>query len=80
MCGPGNNIVDKPLVMNIYSHTCPDLTLIDLPGITKVAIDGQVDNIEEVTKELSRKYCMDPMMIILCVLPANADLTTSDGL
>ena len=44
----GNNkgIVDQPIVLNIYSHTCPDLTLIDLPGITRIPIAGQAKNIE----------------------------------
>jgi dynamin 1-like protein len=41
VCGKSKGIVDKPIVLNIYSHTCPDLTLIDLPGITRIAIDGQ---------------------------------------
>ena len=80
VCGSNKNIVDKPIVLNIYSHTCPDLTLVDLPGITRIPIAGQVQNIEEVTKGMCRKYCGDPMTIILCVLPANADLSTSDGL
>ena len=35
------NIVDLPIVLNVYSHTCPDLTLIDLPGITLIPIAGQ---------------------------------------
>lgn len=26
------------------------------------------------------RYCKDPKTIILCVVPANADITTSDGL
>ena len=80
VCGSNKNIVDKPIVLNIYSHTCPDLTLVDLPGITRIPIAGQVANIEEVTKNMCRKYCGDPMTIILCVLPANADMTISDGL
>lgn len=80
ICGKDKNIVDKPIILNIYSHTCPDLTLVDLPGITRIPIAGQVSNIEEVTKGMCSKYCGDPMTIILCVLPANADMTTSDGL
>ena len=40
------NIVDKPIVLTVYSHTCPDLTMIDLPGITRIPIDGQDANIE----------------------------------
>ena len=80
VCGQDKNIVDQPIILHIYSHTCPDLTLVDLPGITRIPIAGQVKNIEEVTKGMCRKYCGDPMSIILCVLPANADMTTSDGL
>jgi hypothetical protein len=40
VCGP-SNIVDNPIVLNVYSHTCPDLTLVDLPGITLIPIPGQ---------------------------------------
>jgi hypothetical protein len=40
VCGKDKDIVDKPIVLNVYSPTCPDLTLIDLPGITKIAIAG----------------------------------------
>ena len=42
----GVNIVDDPIVLNVYSHTCPDLTLVDLPGITLMPIPGQPENIE----------------------------------
>ena len=40
VAGQKKDIVDKPIVLNIYSHTCPDLTLIDLPGITRIPIAG----------------------------------------
>ena len=46
VCGSSTNIVDNPIVLNVYSHTCPDLTLIDLPGITLIPIEGQPANIE----------------------------------
>lgn len=36
--GANKNIVDKPIVLQIYSPTCPDLSLIDLPGITRIAL------------------------------------------
>lgn len=29
---------------------------------------------------MAARYCKDPKTIILCVIPANADITTSDGL
>ena len=40
VCGAKKGIVDKPIVLNIFSHTCPDLTLIDLPGITRIPMAG----------------------------------------
>jgi dynamin 1-like protein len=46
LCGAKKNIIDKPIVLNIYSHTCPDLTLIDLPGVTRIPIGDQPQNIE----------------------------------
>ena len=80
LCGSDKNIVDKPIILNIYSHTCPDLTLIDLPGVTRIPIGNQPENIEQITKEMATRYCKDPLTIILCVVAANADITTSDGL
>lgn len=80
ICGKRKDIVDKPIVLNVFSPTCPDLTLIDLPGITKIAIDGQAQNIEQITRAMAHRYVSDSRTIILCVVPANADMTTSDGL
>lgn len=80
VAGKTKNIVDKPITLTVYSHTCPDLTMIDLPGITRIPIDGQDANIEQITRGMAHRYVNDPRTIILCVLPANADMTTSDGL
>lgn len=80
VCKGEKNIVDKPIILNVYSPTCPDLTLIDLPGITRVPVGKQPANIEEITKTMATKYCKDPMTIILCVIQANSDIAVSDGL
>ena len=79
-CAGEKNIVDDPIVLNVYSPTCPDLTLIDLPGITRVPVGKQPKNIEEITKNMAKRYCEDPTTIILCVIAANTDIATSDGL
>lgn len=50
-----------------------------MPGITRIDIKGQKD-VEKVTTEMAGHYCKDPKTIILCVIPANQDLSTSDGL
>ncbi len=58
----------------------PDLTLVDLPGITRIPVGNQPKNIEEITKNLIIKYCGEENTLILCVIPANTDLSTSEGL
>ena len=82
IAGKKKGIVDKPIVISIHSHTCPDLTLIDLPGITRIPLQGsdQGVDIEKVTKKMALRYVKDPRTIILAVIPANADMTTSDAL
>ena len=80
VCKTNKNIVDKPIVLNVYSKTCPDLTLVDLPGVTRVPIGDQPQNIEQITKDMCRRYAEDPLTIILCVIAANSDIATSDGL
>lgn len=79
-CGKGTNIVDDPIVLKIFSKTTPDLTLIDLPGLTRIPFKDQPKNIYEITSEMCKRYCSDPRTIILCVLPANIDMTTSEAI
>jgi hypothetical protein len=66
----------------VYSPTCPDLTLIDLPGITRIPVAGSdmPKNIEEITKEMGKRYITDKRTIILCVVPANNDITNSEAI
>jgi replication fork clamp-binding protein CrfC len=82
VAGSNKGIVDDPIVLTIYSANCPDLTLIDLPGITRIPISGsdQPDDIERITKEMAYRYASDPRTIILCVIPANSDISTSEAL
>ena len=82
LAGVKKEIVDNPIKLTVTSSYCPDLTLIDLPGITRIPLEGsnQGKDIEQVTKKLCAHYCSDNSTIILCVIPANADLTTSDAL
>ena len=40
VAGEKKGIVDKPIVLKVFSHTCPDLTVIDLPGITRIPLAG----------------------------------------
>jgi len=40
MAGSDKNITEEPISLTIYSPYVVDLTLVDLPGITKVPIKG----------------------------------------
>lgn len=80
VCGASKAIINKPITLSVYSSSVPNLTLIDLPGITRVPIDDQPENIEEITVNMATHYCKDPKTIILCVIPANQDLSTQDSL
>ena len=75
-----SKISNKPIILNIYSQTCPDLTLFDLPGVERISIFQSPKNIELITQNIAIKYIEDPLTIILCVIPANSDIATSDSL
>lgn len=79
VAGTNKNIVNDPIKLTVFSSDCPDLTIIDLPGITRIDIAGQKD-VYKVTSEMAGHYCKDERTIILCVIPGNADLSTSEGL
>lgn len=80
LCGTNCGIVDNPIVLQVFDQNCVDLTLIDLPGITRIPIGNQPKDIERITKEMVTRYCKDERTIILCVIPANADMTTQEAL
>ena len=66
----------------MYGKNMPDLSLVDLPGITKIPLRGSdhPENIEEITVNLCSKYIQDSRTIILCVVMASVDITTSDAI
>ena len=45
MAGSGAGISNALISLEIASPDVPDLTLIDLPGITRVAVEGQPEDI-----------------------------------
>lgn len=69
-----------PIYLTVYSPNVPNLTLVDMPGLTKVPIDGQPLSIVTDLEEMARTYIKGDNAIILAVTPANADLATSDAL
>eukprot|EP00118_Oscarella_pearsei_P021260 m.237977 g.237977 ORF g.237977 m.237977 type:complete len:773 (+) comp40153_c0_seq15:74-2392(+) len=81
LAGKGKNIcVEDHILLEVVSPYVPDLTLIDLPGIARVAGEGQAEDIEEQTKGLIRKHIKKGETIILCVIPCNVDIATTEAL
>lgn len=56
------------------------LTLVDLPGLTKVPIGDQPADIEKQTRALISEYIAKPNSIVLAVSPANVDIVNSEAL
>ena len=78
----GNNkgITRQPINLKIYSPDVLNLTLVDLPGLTKVPIGDQPTDIEKQTRNLISEYIAKPNSIILAVSPANVDIVNSEAL
>jgi len=57
-----------------------NLTLIDLPGLTKVPVADQPKDIEIQIRKMVLQFINKPNCIILAVSPANSDIANSDAL
>ncbi|RIA96051.1 Dynamin central region-domain-containing protein [Glomus cerebriforme] len=78
--GKNAGISSQPINLRIYSPNVLTLTLVDLPGLTKVPVGDQPKDIEKQIREMILKYITKPNAIILAVTAANTDLANSDGL
>ncbi|CAL9149437.1 unnamed protein product [Musa hybrid cultivar] len=78
--GRSKQISPVPIHLSIYSPNVVNLTLIDLPGLTKVAVEGQPDSIVADIENMVRSFIEKPNCIILAISPANQDLATSDAI
>jgi len=57
-----------------------NLTLIDLPGMTKVAVGDQPPDIEIQIRSMLMEFISRENCLILAISPANSDLANSDAL
>ncbi|OQO14135.1 Vacuolar protein sorting-associated protein 1 [Cryoendolithus antarcticus] len=78
--GKNAGISPAPINLRIYSPNVLTLTLVDLPGLTKVPVGDQPRDIERQIREMVLKQISKPNAIILAVTAANTDLANSDGL
>ncbi|XP_045534074.1 dynamin-1-like protein isoform X1 [Papilio machaon] len=80
MAGSNKGICPEPINLKIYSTKVVNLTLVDLPGITKVPIGDQPEDIENQIRNLIIKHIANPNSIILAVTAANTDMATSEAI
>eukprot|EP00897_Mesotaenium_endlicherianum_P008362 jgi/Mesen1/7554/ME000392S06817 len=78
--GKSKQISPVPIHLSIHSPNVVNLTLVDLPGLTKIAVDGQPDSIVADIENMVRSYVEKPSCIILAISPANQDIATSDAM
>ncbi|KAM8964921.1 dynamin-1-like protein isoform 2-T3 [Sarcophilus harrisii] len=78
--GTNKAISLAPLYMTIYSPKVLNLTLVDLPGLTKVPVGDQPPDIEMLVRDLNLSYIINPSCLILAVTAANTDMSTSESL
>ncbi|RSH84410.1 vacuolar protein sorting-associated protein 1 [Apiotrichum porosum] len=80
MTGKNAGISPNPINLRIFSPNVLTLTLVDLPGLTKVPVGDQPRDIEKQIRDMLNRYISKPNAIILAVTAANTDLANSDGL
>ncbi|KAF5444232.1 hypothetical protein F2P56_036721 [Juglans regia] len=78
--GGNKGVSDKQIRLKIFSPNVLDITLVDLPGITKVPVGDQPSDIEARIRTMIMSYIRTPSCLILAVTPANSDLANSDAL
>uniref|UniRef100_A0A3B3TN04 Interferon-induced GTP-binding protein Mx n=1 Tax=Poecilia latipinna TaxID=48699 RepID=A0A3B3TN04_9TELE len=78
--GANKGISPVPINLRVYSPHVLNLTLIDLPGITKVPVGDQPVDIEQQIRDMIMQFISRESCLILAVTPANTDLANSDAL
>ncbi|OMO61559.1 hypothetical protein CCACVL1_23431 [Corchorus capsularis] len=78
--GSNKGVSDNQIRLKISSPNVLNMTLIDLPGITKVPVGDQPSDIEARIRKMIMAHINNENCIILAVSPANSDLATSDAL
>uniref|UniRef100_A0A8C7B283 dynamin GTPase n=1 Tax=Neovison vison TaxID=452646 RepID=A0A8C7B283_NEOVI len=78
--GTNKGISPVPINLRVYSPHVLNLTLVDLPGMTKVPVGDQPPDIEFQIRDMLMQFVTKENCLILAVSPANSDLANSDAL
>ncbi|GAA5990800.1 hypothetical protein JCM10908_000022 [Rhodotorula pacifica] len=80
VAGGNKGISRLPIHLKIFSPNVLNLTLVDLPGLTKIPVGDQPTDIERQIRNLVLDYVSKPNCVILAISPANVDLANSESL
>jgi len=80
LTGKNKGISNKSINLKIYSPYVLNLTLVDLPGVTKVPTGDQPEDVEQQILTMCLEFISNPNAIVLAVSAANQDLANSEGL
>uniref|UniRef100_A0A8C9T066 Dynamin-2 n=1 Tax=Scleropages formosus TaxID=113540 RepID=A0A8C9T066_SCLFO len=78
--GQNKGISPVPINLRVYSPHVLNLTLVDLPGMTKVPVGDQPADIEHQIRDMIMQFVTKENCLLLAVSPANSDLANSDAL
>ncbi|XP_073717324.1 dynamin-1a isoform X3 [Misgurnus anguillicaudatus] len=78
--GQNKGISPVPINLRVYSPHVLNLTLVDLPGMTKVPVGDQPADIEHQIRDMLMQFVTKDNCLLLAVSPANSDLANSDAL
>ena len=80
LTGANKGISPLPITLRVFSPNVLNLTLVDLPGLTKVPVGDQPPDIEAQIRDMILQFITKENCLILAVTPANSDLANSDAL
>ena len=80
LAGDNKGVVNKPIHLKVTSPRLLELTLVDLPGFTKMPVGDQPEDIHEQIRAMCLDYVSNPNTIVLAITAANTDLSNSDAL
>ncbi|KAF4095133.1 hypothetical protein G5714_024211 [Onychostoma macrolepis] len=80
LAGKGVGICDELITLEVMSPDVCDLTMIDLPGIARVPVKEQPDDIGNQIKQLIMKFIEKQETINMVVVPCNIDIATTEAL
>ena len=73
-------ITADPVVVKIFVKEGVNISLIDMPGLSKISPQGKSSDVPTLIEEINRTLIQNPNNILLAISPANVDVVNSDAL